>query len=342
MMTYIPHPTGHPATGPNGTTAYPADDPAGFQRIHDAVLANVERVVRGKSEVVRLAAACLFAGGHLLVEDVPGVGKTSLAKALAASVGGTWHRVQFTPDLLPSDITGISLWRPETGRFEFRPGAVFANVVIGDEINRASPKTQSALLEVMEERQVTVDAATHPVPLPFMVLATQNPVDLEGTYRLPEAQLDRFLMRISVGYPDLGTEEEILSGADPAEAAARLTPVTSLDVVNLMISMVRRVHASPAIVRYIAVLASTTRARPELRLGVSPRGSIGWLRAAQAYAAGLGRGYVVPDDVKTVARPVLAHRLLLTPDADVRGTSVGGVLDEVLAGVPVPTQGRVS
>jgi MoxR-like ATPase len=341
-MTYIPRPsTGHPATGTIGASGYPTDDPAVFKQVHDAVLTNVARAVRGKSEVIRLAAACLFAGGHLLIEDVPGVGKTSLAKAFAASIGGTWHRVQFTPDLLPSDITGISLWRQETGRFEFRPGAVFANIVIGDEINRASPKTQSALLEVMEERQVTVDVATHPVPLPFMVLATQNPVDLEGTYRLPEAQLDRFLMRLSVGYPDLGTEEEILSGMDPADAAAHLRPVTSPEVVNGMISMVRRVHVSPAIIRYIATLAATTRTRPELRLGVSPRGSIGWLRAAQAYAAGLGRGYVVPDDIKTVARPVLAHRLLLTPDADVRGVSTAAVLDEVLAGVPVPTQAHV-
>ncbi|WP_066072330.1 MoxR family ATPase [Frankia sp. EI5c] len=299
-------------------------------------------MLRGKTDVVRMAVACLFAGGHLLVEDAPGVGKTSLAKALAVSIGGTWQRVQFTPDLLPSDITGISMWRAEAGRFEFRPGAVFANVVIGDEINRASPKTQSALLEVMEERQVTVDAETHRVPLPFMVLATQNPIDMEGTYRLPEAQLDRFLMRLSVGYPDLATEMEILTGGDSAASAAQLAAVTSPQTVSQMIAMVRQSHTSPSVVQYVATLAAATRTRPELRLGVSPRGSLGWLRAAQALAYGQGRPYVVPDDVKAVARPVLAHRLLLTPDADVRGTRVVDVLDEVLASVPAPTRTQAS
>ncbi|CUU55009.1 MoxR-like ATPase [Parafrankia irregularis] len=313
-----------------------SDDGTAFRQVHDAVVANVERVVHGKTDVVRLAVACLFAGGHLLVEDVPGVGKTSLAKALATSVGGTWQRLQFTPDLLPSDITGISMWRAETGRFEFRRGAVFANVVVGDEINRASPKTQSALLEVMEEQQVTVDGETHPVPRPFMVLATQNPIDLEGTYRLPEAQLDRFLMRISVGYPDLDTEMAILSGG-PAAEAPHLGAVTSPGVVNQMIGMVRAAHTAPSIVRYVASLAARTRTRPELRLGLSPRGSLGWLRAAQALAYGQGRPYVVPDDVKAVARPVLTHRLVLTTDADVRGTRVADVVDDVLASVPVPT-----
>jgi MoxR-like ATPase len=314
---------------------------AAFARVQQAVLSNVERVIRGKTEVVRLALSCLFAGGHLLVEDVPGVGKTSLAKALAASVEGSWHRIQFTPDLLPSDITGVSVWNQDTRQFEFRPGAVFANIVVGDEINRASPKTQSALLEVMEERQVTVDAVGYPVPQPFMVLATQNPIDLEGTYRLPEAQLDRFLMRIEVGYPDLTAEEEILDGRASTGVPPELQPVTTLDAVRWVIATVGSVHAAPGIVRYVAALAAATRRRPELRLGVSPRGSLALLRAAQAHAAGAGRLYVVPDDVKRVAPAVFTHRLLLTPEAEVRGMRAADVVADVLAGVPVPSAAGV-
>jgi MoxR-like ATPase len=312
-------------------------DAAGtFARVHGELLTNVEQVIRGKTEVVRLALACLFAGGHLLVEDVPGVGKTSLAKALAASVDGTWHRIQFTPDLLPGDITGVSVWNQQTNRFEFRPGAVFANVVVADEINRASPKTQSALLEVMEERQVTVDAVGYAVPEPFLVLATQNPIDLEGTYRLPEAQLDRFLMRIAVGYPDLAAEEEILSGRARSGGPPVLRPVTTLDAVRWMVAATASVHVDPAVIRYVATITAATRERPELRLGASPRGSLALLRAAQSYAAGEGRGYVVPDDVKRIAPAVLTHRLLLTPEAEVRGVRAAGVLSEVLAGVSVP------
>jgi MoxR-like ATPase len=313
-----------------------SDAAATFARVHGDLLANVEQVIRGKTEVVRLALACLFAGGHLLVEDVPGVGKTSLAKALAASIDGTWHRIQFTPDLLPGDITGVSVWNQQSNRFEFRPGAVFANLVVADEINRASPKTQSALLEVMEERQVTVDAVGYPVPEPFLVLATQNPIDLEGTYRLPEAQLDRFLMRIAVGYPDLAAEEEILSGRARAGGPPVLRPVTTLDAVRWMVAATGAVHVDPAVIRYVATITAATRERPELRLGASPRGSLALLRAAQSYAAGAGRGYVVPDDVKQMAPAVLVHRLLLTPEAEVRGVRAAGVLSEVLAGMSVP------
>jgi MoxR-like ATPase len=323
------------------TATYPritAEQAAAFARAHDAVVANVEQVIQGKREVVQLALVCLFAGGHLLIEDVPGVGKTSLAKALAQSIDATWHRIQFTPDLLPSDITGVSVWNQDTRQFEFRPGAVFANLVVGDEINRASPKTQSALLEVMEEQQVTIDAVRHWVPQPFMVIATQNPVDLEGTYRLPEAQLDRFLLRIAVGYPDDLAEEEILNrrvanGAQQTE----VRPVLSLDQAHAMIGLTAGVHVAPAIASYVVSIAKATRSRRELRLGVSPRGSLALVRAAQARAAADGRYYVVPDDVKSLAPAVLTHRLLLTAEAEIRGADASHVLAEVLAGVPVPT-----
>jgi MoxR-like ATPase len=318
------------------------DQTARFAEVHDTVQRNVERVIRGKSEVVRLALTCLFAGGHLLIEDVPGVGKTSLAKALAGSIDATWHRIQFTPDLLPSDITGVAMWNQDRHRFEFHPGAVFANLVVGDEINRASPKTQSALLEVMEEQQVTVDAVGHPVPQPFMVLATQNPIDLEGTYRLPEAQLDRFLMRIAVGYPGDAAEEEILATRALGGAPRRIDPVTTLDEVRGMIDLTAGVHVAAEISRYIVAIAKQTRSRAELRLGVSPRGSLALLRAAQAYAAAEGRNYVVPGDVKALAPAVMAHRLLLTAEAEVQGTSVADVLAEVLAAVRVPVGAGVS
>jgi MoxR-like ATPase len=321
-----------------GQQATSPEQAAAFARAHDAVLANVEQVIQGKPEVVRLALTCLFAGGHLLIEDVPGVGKTSMAKALAQSVDATWHRIQFTPDLLPSDITGVAVWNADSRRFEFRPGAVFANLVVGDEINRASPKTQSALLEVMEEQQVTIDAVRHWVPQPFMVIATQNPVDLEGTYRLPEAQLDRFLLRIAVGYPDDRAEEEILSRrAAAGMRLAEVRPVVSLDQVRAMVGATAGVQVAPGIARYIVAIAKASRARPELRLGVSPRGSLALLRAAQAHAAARGRNYVVPDDVKSLALAVLAHRVLLTAEAEVRGDHADEVLREVLAEVPVPT-----
>ncbi|MGM1060099.1 AAA family ATPase [Saccharothrix sp. Mg75] len=306
-----------------------------FRSVHDAVLTEVERVIKGKAAAVRLALACVFGGGHLLIEDVPGTGKTSLAKALATATSGSWQRIQFTPDLLPGDITGVSVWDQREQEFKYRPGPVFANVVLADEINRASPKTQSALLEVMEEGQVTVDGVGHPVPSPFLVVATQNPIDLEGTYQLPEAQLDRFLMRISLGHPDLDVETALLIGrAGSPPPAAR--PVTSLDEVARMRAAAASVHTAPEIARYIALIALATREHQALRLGLSSRGSIGLLRAAQAYALGVGRSFVVPDDVRAVALPVVAHRLALTAQAQVRGATAASVLHDVLAAVPAP------
>ncbi|ONI89714.1 ATPase [Saccharothrix sp. ALI-22-I] len=319
-------------------TATDAHDKAlRFRTTHDAVLAEVERTIKGKAPAIRLALACVFGGGHLLIEDVPGTGKTSLAKALATSVSGSWQRIQFTPDLLPGDITGVSVWDQTRQEFRFRGGPVFANVVLADEINRASPKTQSALLEVMEEGQVTVDGVGHPVPSPFLVVATQNPIDLEGTYQLPEAQLDRFLMRISLGHPDLEVETEILTNR-AAAAPPALRPVATLDDVEWMRRTAAGAHTAPEIARYIALLAKATREHQALRLGLSTRGSLALMRAAQAYALGSGRHFVVPDDVRAVTGPVLAHRLVLTAQAQVRGVTAASVLGEVLGSVPAPTQ----
>ncbi|WP_327009874.1 MoxR family ATPase [Dactylosporangium sp. NBC_01737] len=308
---------------------------AGPAALAEAVTANVAQVLRGKTDAVRLALTCLLAGGHLLIEDVPGTGKTSLAKGLAASFGGITHRIQFTPDLLPTDITGVSVWDQRRSAFEFRPGPVFAHVVVADEINRASPKTQSALLEVMEEAQVTVDGAAHPVPSPFLVVATQNPIDLEGTYRLPEAQLDRFLMRISLGHPDVAVEEEILAGR-ARSAPPRLAAVTTPEEILHAQRAVAEVHVAAEMARYVALIAYATRQHEALRLGISTRGSLALMRAAQAYAACAGRHYVVPDDVKATAGAVLTHRLILSAQVEVRGIRAEDVLAEVLDSVRVP------
>jgi MoxR-like ATPase len=296
----------------------------------------IERVFRGKREVVELALVCLFAEGHLLIEDVPGVGKTILARCLAATVDARWHRVQFTPDLLPSDITGVTIFNQRSGAFEFHPGPVFANIVLGDEINRASPKTQSALLEVMEERRVTVDGQPHPVPRPFMVIATQNPVDMDGTYALPEAQLDRFLMRLSVGYPDHASEVAVLSGAPAGEQVDRLPAVLAADEVAELIELAAQVHVAPAVYDYIVQVTAASRTAGDLRLGASPRGSVALLRAARVRALAAGRAYAVPEDVRALGIPVLAHRLMLTPDAELRGRTGAEVIAEVLDRVPVP------
>ncbi|MBB3726374.1 MULTISPECIES: AAA family ATPase [Nonomuraea] len=304
-----------------------------FAQRFQLMAGNIERAIRGKREAVELALVCLFSEGHLLMEDVPGTGKTTLARSVAASVDAEWRRIQFTPDLLPSDITGVSIFNQAHQKFEFHQGPVFANIVLADEINRASPKTQSALLEVMEERRVTVDAEPHPVPRPFMVVATQNPVDMDGTYPLPEAQLDRFLMKISVGYPDHYSEVEILKAGPQVD---RLPQVARASDVAAMIDFAGQIHVADPVYDYIVALVASTRTNPNLRLGASPRASLALLRASRVRAASTGRHYVVPEDVKALAVPVIAHRLILTPEAELRQRTAADVLGEVMAGMPVP------
>jgi len=310
-----------------------------FARSHGALLDNLELVITGKRDVLDLAAICVLAEGHLLIEDVPGVGKTTIARVLAGSIGATWHRIQFTPDLLPSDLTGVAIWNQHDAAFEFRPGAVFANIVVGDEINRASPKTQSALLEVMEERQVTYDAVTHPLPRPFVVIATQNPIDLEGTYRLPEAQLDRFLMRLAVGYPDTDAEVSILRAREHATAPLTVRPVLRLDDVQTMIELAAAVHVAEDVFRYVVDVVAATRTLPEVRLGASPRASLALLRAAQVRAVADGRTFVLPEDVKVLAVAVLAHRLVLAPEAEFAGVDDRSLVRTAVAGVATPSLG---
>ncbi|MBW3669345.1 MAG: MoxR family ATPase [Actinobacteria bacterium] len=310
---------------------------AGFAEVFEAIVDNIERVIQGKDDAIRLALTCLVAEGHLLIEDVPGVGKTSMAKALAASLGVDWHRIQFTPDLLPSDVTGVNVYSRSKGTFEFRPGGIFANIVLGDEINRASPKTQSALLEAMEERQVTVDATTYSLPAPFMVIATQNPIEHEGTYPLPESQLDRFLMRIGMGYPDRRSEIEMLDTHGGENAIDELVAVATPDDIHAMTALARAVHVAPSIKGYLVDLAEATRKHTALALGISPRATLALQRAARARAAAVGREFVTPDDVKLLVGPVLEHRLVLTPEAAIGGTGPSEVLDEVVDVVPVPT-----
>ncbi|MGC8511886.1 MAG: AAA family ATPase [Acidimicrobiales bacterium] len=308
-----------------------------FVQRFDRLVANVCQVMRGKDEVVRQAVGCVLAEGHLLIEDVPGVGKTSLARSIAASVALTWNRIQFTPDLLPSDVTGISVFDQATSTFSFRPGPVFANIVLGDEINRASPKTQSALLEVMQERTVTTDATVYRVPRPFVVVATQNPIDLEGTYALPEAQLDRFLMRIDIGYPSPEEEALVLRAEKDEPVVASLAPVMTGDELLDLVEVVKcNVEVSAPLEDYIVAICGDTRNRPDVRLGVSPRGGIALLRAARVVAAAEGRSYVSPDDVKVMARPTLAHRIIMRPEAELRGVSARDIVERALAAVPVP------
>jgi MoxR-like ATPase len=316
-------------------------DAAGLADIADLcgrIAANIQRVIVGKPEVVRVALVTLLAEGHLLVEDVPGVGKTSLAKALARSIDCSVSRVQFTPDLLPGDITGMSIYNRQTTEFEFRPGPVFANIVIADEINRASPKTQSALLECMAEHQVTVDGATYALASPFMVVATQNPIEMDGTYPLPEAQRDRFTARVSVGYPDLAAELAMVDEHAASDPLETLRPVVDARLVRSVIEGVRRVHVSPEVRQYCVELVSTTRRLPELRLGASPRATLQLVRAARAQAALAGRGFVVPDDVQAVAVPVLAHRLLLAPDALASRRSAVDIVRSLLGRHAVPAR----
>ncbi len=327
-------------SGTNGLNSVPTGvqvgDPVSVAAAGGRIAANIEKVIAGKSDVVRLGITVLLAEGHLLIEDVPGVGKTKFAKALARSIDCSVRRIQFTPDLLPSDVTGVSIYSTDSRDFEFKPGAVFANIVVGDEINRASPKTQSALLESMEERQVTVDGTTYPLEAPFLVLATQNPIDMEGTYPLPEAQRDRFTARLSMGYPDRQAEMDMLSDQDTTDPLDDLAPVSDADEVRALIAAARAVYVADSLKAYAVDLANATRSSPDVRLGASPRAVLQLLRAAKAWAALDGRGYVAPDDLQRLVHPVLAHRLILTPEAQIARRTADQVLSAIVARVPVP------
>ncbi len=303
--------------------------------LFEALLHNVERVIQGKREQVTLALVCLFAEGHLLIEDVPGVGKTSLAKSLARSIAATAHRIQFTPDLLPSDVLGVSVWNRSSNEFEFRPGAVFAHVVLADEINRASPKTQSALLESMEERQATVDGVTYPMPDPFLVIATQNPIEYEGTFALPEAQLDRFMLRLVLGYPQPIEEIVILDEQKRSHPLEDLEEVLTVADLREMQTAIREIYVDSSVSDYIVRLVNTTRNHPDVYLGASPRGSIALYRAGQALAGLLGRDYVLPDDIKALAEPALAHRLIIKTSSSIYDVQAGQVVRDLLESTPI-------
>ena len=311
------------------------EDVAAFQHNFDLVVSQIDTVMKGKTDVVRLAVTCMLAGGHLLIEDVPGVGKTTLARALAETIDGSLQRIQFTPDLLPTDVTGVQIYNRGTNEFEFHEGAVFANVVVADEINRASPKTQAALLEVMEEHQVTVDGSPRPVPDPFLVVATQNPVELDGTYELPEAQLDRFLMRLVVGYPGKEAEMDIIGEPQNSWQRDELAPVLDTGRFRSMAAAAGRIHLGPFVKEYLVDLAVATRHRPDVRLGVSPRGAIALANVTRAWAASQGRHFVTPDDVKELAPHVFPHRVIISPEYELRGTTGIDVVNDVLASTAV-------
>jgi MoxR-like ATPase len=307
-----------------------------FVTAFDAIADNMELIVRGKPVVIRQALLCLLAQGHLLVEDVPGVGKTTVAKAMAQSVEAKMGRIQFTPDLLPADVTGISVWKRDTAEFEFRPGPIFNNIVLADEINRASPKTQSALLEAMAEEQVTIDGTSYRLPQPFIVVATQNPIESEGTYPLPDSQLDRFLMRISVGYPRRSDELSILETHETRHLVERLSAVATAHDLNTMIDMVSKVQIAPELRVYLVDIAEATRNHPSVELGMSPRATLSLQRVSRAHALASQRAFVTDDDVKAVASSVISHRLVLRPEALLQGTDADRVVADILESVAVP------
>jgi MoxR-like ATPase len=328
--------------GPARATDRDSADLDGLARASQRIRAAIEKVIEGKPEVAKVALVVLLAEGHLLIEDVPGVGKTMLSKSLARSIDCTVRRIQFTPDLLPSDVTGVSVFNQDTREFEFRPGGIFANIVVGDEINRASPKTQSALLECMEERQVTVDGTTYHLDAPFMVIATQNPIEMEGTYVLPEAQRDRFMARVSMGYPVESAEIAMLNTHTAQNPLDDLEAVTDAAEVRKLVGVVADVFVAESVQRYAVAIATATRRSPELMLGASPRATLHLVRAAKAWAAMAGRDYVIPDDVQGLAVPVLAHRLLPTVEASMSGRTTEAALKQIVAGVPMPESRRVA
>ncbi|MCL2482092.1 MAG: AAA family ATPase [Propionibacteriaceae bacterium] len=313
------------------------DQAVWFASTFDQLVGNVELAIRGKTEIIRLALTCMLSEGHLLIEDNPGTGKTVLAKSLANTVQGTHSRIQFTPDLLPSDVVGVTIYDQAKRAFEFHEGPVFATVVLADEINRASPKTQSALLEVMEESRVTVDGVSHSVGRPFMVIATQNPIEQAGTYRLPEAQLDRFLMKAAIGYPDQGVAVELMAQAANRDRAALVGPIIAAQAVAQMSSLANEVHVDSAVLDYVAQLAIESRRNPQVRLGLSMRACLSYIRAAKTWAVSQGREFVLPDDIKDLAVPIMSHRVILSAEAQFSGVTVDRVIDDLLASVPPPS-----
>ncbi len=315
-----------------------AEQASWFHQTFEQIVSNVEVAIRGKRDVIRLAVTCMLSEGHLLLEDNPGTGKTQLAKAMANSVQGSHSRIQFTPDLLPSDVTGVTVFDQEKRAFEFHKGPIFATVVLADEINRASPKTQSALLEIMEEGRATVDGVAHSVGSPFMVIATQNPIEQAGTYRLPEAQLDRFLMKTSIGYPDHDVAMELMLQAGNRDRSATVAPVIAAKAVQQMAAFANEVHVEPAIVAFISQLATESRRHPNVKLGLSMRGCLAFTRAAKTWAVSQGRDHVIPDDIKDLAVPVMSHRLMLSAEAQFSAVTSERVIDELLATVPAPQE----